>query len=241
MHIFYHNHLKLLKYIVLNFLEFTSVCKFSVKITKKQEVSAFLGLNLVFFIVRGQIRLHEVSTKLTTMNTPFRRYKFLKLFFGTHSAQEVFHRIINGNFIEVNGVETDIDDFLVWGKNTEDHNRSLITSLERAKKIGLTMDLDKCKFNADELVYLGHKISAKGIEPHDAKVKGIMELPEPTNKKAVQGILGLINYVAKFIPKLFEVTSPLRELLQKDVHWYWEEHHKNHLRMSKSCYFQIDV
>ena len=167
-----------------------------------------------------QIPLDEESTKLTTMNTPFGRYKFLRLPFGIHSAQEVFHRIINGNFIDIKAVETDIDDFLVWGKNIEDHNRSLIASLERAKKIGLTMNLDKCKFNANELVYLGHKISAKGIEPHDAKVKAIMEMPEPTNKKAVQRILGLINYVAKFIVKLSDVTSPLRELLQKDVHWH---------------------
>ena len=32
--------------------------------------------------------------------------------------------------------------------------------------------------------------------------------------------------MAKFIPKLSEVTSPLRELLQKDVHWHWDEYHK---------------
>ena len=110
-----------------------------------------------------QIPLDEESTKLTTMNTPFSRYKFLRLPFGIYSAQKLFRRIINGNFIDINGVETDIDDFLVWSKNIEDHNRSLIASLERAKKIGLTMNLDKCKFNADELVYFGHKISAKGI------------------------------------------------------------------------------
>ena len=53
-----------------------------------------------------------------------------------------------------------------------------------------------------------------------------MEMSEPTNKKAVQRILGLINYVAMFIPKLSEVISPLRELLQKDIHWHWEEYHK---------------
>ena len=53
-----------------------------------------------------------------------------------------------------------------------------------------------------------------------------MEMPEPTNKKTIQRILGLINYVVKFIPKLFEVIRPLRELLQKDIHWHWEENNK---------------
>ena len=72
--------------------------------------------------------------------------------------------------MDIAGVETDIDDILIWSKNAEDHNRSLIASLERAKKIGVTM-LNKCKFNADELIYDGLKISARGIEPEETKIK----------------------------------------------------------------------
>ena len=104
-----------------------------------------------------QIPLNEESAKLTTMNTPFGRYKFLRLPAGIHSAEEVFHRIMNGNFIDIVGVETDVDDFLIWDKNTKDHDGSLIASLDRTKKIGLIMNLNKCKFNVDELIYLGHK------------------------------------------------------------------------------------
>ena len=50
-----------------------------------------------------------------------------------------------------------------------------------------------------------------------------METPEPAFKKEIQRLLGLINYVAEFLPKLSEVKSPMRELLQKNVNWYWEE------------------
>ena len=88
------------------------------------------------------------------------------------------------------------------------------------------MNLNKCKFNANELIYLDHKISATGIKSDDAKIKAIMEMPEPTDKKGIQRLPGLINYVAKFLPKLSKVTSPLRELMQKDVHWHWEKHHE---------------
>ena len=42
-------------------------------------------------------------------------------------------------------------------------------------------------------------------------------------EKGVQSILRMINYVAKFLQNLSEATSPLRELLRKDVHWQWEE------------------
>ena len=184
-----------------------------------------------------QIPLDEKSSKLTTMNTPFGRYKLLILAFGIHSAQQVFHRIINGSFIDIVGVETDINDFLIWGKNTEGHNRSLIASCGRAKKIELIMNV-KCKFNADELMYLSHKTSARGIELDHAKIKAIMEMPEPSDKKEIQRLLGFFNYVAENYQKL-------------QVHWenYCRKMYigtgkniiRNHLRMSRSCYLQIHV
>ena len=38
-----------------------------------------------------------------------------------------------------------------------------------------------------------------------------MEMPEPTDKKGIQRLLGLINYVARFLPKLSKVKNPLRD------------------------------
>ena len=60
----------------------------------------------------------------------------------------------------------------------------------------------KCKFNADELIYLGRKISARGIEPDHAKIKAVMEMPEPSDKKEIQRLLGFFNYVAENYQKL---------------------------------------
>ena len=60
------------------------------------------------------------------------------------------------------------------------------------------MNLDKYKFNANELIHLAHKISARGIEQEEAKIIAIMEIPGPSDKKRIQSLLGLINYVAKF-------------------------------------------
>ena len=41
-------------------------------------------------------------------------------------------------------------------------------------------------------------------------------MPLPTNKVEMQRFLCMINYLGKFIPNLFEVTYPLRILLEKD-------------------------
>ena len=41
--------------------------------------------------------------------------------------------------------------------------------------------------------------------------------------KELQRFMGMVNYLAKFIPNLSNVTVPLRELLKNDTAWHWEE------------------
>ncbi|GFO36184.1 transposon ty3-i Gag-Pol polyprotein [Plakobranchus ocellatus] len=66
--------------------------------------------------------------------------------FGITSAQEVFHKRIHEAFEDIEGVETDIDDILVWGKNTKEHDERLRKVLNRCRKINLTLNEKKMSF-----------------------------------------------------------------------------------------------
>ena len=79
-----------------------------------------------------QLKLDEASTRLCTFNTPFGRYRFLRLPFGIHSAPEVFHRTVRQLFEGIEGVETYIDDLLIWGETKELHVCRLRQVLEMA-------------------------------------------------------------------------------------------------------------
>ena len=91
-----------------------------------------------------QIPLDEQSSKLTTTNTSYGRYCFLPLPYGLHSAQIVFHKRISQEFEAMDGIETDIDDFLIWGKDDDEHNKRLIECLKKARKTGLKLNSSKC-------------------------------------------------------------------------------------------------
>ena len=62
-----------------------------------------------------QVRLNEKSNYLTTMNTPFGRYRGLRMPFGINSAPEIWqqrmHELVEG----LTGVEVIADDFLIVG------------------------------------------------------------------------------------------------------------------------------
>ena len=69
--------------------------------------------------------------------------------------------------------------------------------------------------------YLGHTVSAKGIQPTQDKVRAVKDAPAPTNLHQLKSFLGLINFYAKFLPNLSTVLAPLYVLLQKNRPWTW--------------------
>ncbi|RDB19569.1 Transposon Tf2-11 polyprotein [Hypsizygus marmoreus] len=74
------------------------------------------------------------------------------------------------------------------------------------KSILFTMEID----------FLGHHISARGIEADMSKVERIMNWPRPRSAKDVRWFLGLVRYIATFLPALAEHTSILTPLTCKE-------------------------
>ena len=55
---------------------------------------------------------------------------------------------------------------------------------------------------------MGHLLTCEGLRPDLIKIKTIKDMPKPTNKEAVEWILGFVNYQWCFIqwPKRCSTT-----------------------------------
>ena len=97
--------------------------------------------------VFGKIALDEESSMLATFGTQFGRYRYTRMPFGIHSAQEVLYKRLHELFHDLHGVETDIDDILVCGKTdtTKEHDGRLQKALHRARQRNLRLNPEKCK------------------------------------------------------------------------------------------------
>ena len=72
-------------------------------------------------------------------------------------------------------------------------------------------------------MYIGDKITQDGIKPDDSKIKAILNLPSPQNKKNVEPLLGMVTYLSKFLPNMSTLTELLRVIVKQEVHWHREE------------------
>lgn len=173
-----------------------------------------------------QLKLHEDSTKYCTFNTPFGRYSFLRMPFGISSAPEVFHKTMEHIIEGIEGVRVYVDDIVLWGSTIEQHNKRLMNVLQRVKKYGLKLNKNKCQFGVKEITFLGDKLSEGGVEPDKSKIQAILKKPRPTDRKAVLRVMGMINFVGKFIPNLSSKTGYLRKLLCDKGEFKWTADHE---------------
>ena len=81
---------------------------------------------------------------------------------------------------------------------------------------------------------MGEIVSNEGFTPDPHKVSAIFDMPAPQSKKDLQRMLGIINYLFKYIPIMAELTAPLRTLLRKDAAWAWYPEHDATLANLKS-------
>ena len=83
--------------------------------------------------------------------------------------------------------------------------------------------------------FLGHVATDKGLRVDPTKVQAIKEMPQPTDVPGVRRLLGMVQYLAKFLPHLSDVTKPLRDLTQKDVEWAWDQPQQEAFRKLKEA------
>ncbi|KAL7868194.1 hypothetical protein SRHO_G00095780 [Serrasalmus rhombeus] len=146
--------------------------------------------------------------------------------FGISSAPEIFHRAMESIIEGIDGVRVYVDDIVLWGSTLAQHNERLTKVLQSFQKYGLKLNMEKCQFAVKELMFLGDELSEFGVEPDRAKVQAILDMPRPTDKKAVLRVMGMINLIGKFILNLSSRTMHLRELLHHANEFKWTAKHE---------------
>ncbi|XP_039610078.1 uncharacterized protein K02A2.6-like [Polypterus senegalus] len=168
-----------------------------------------------------QIPLHPESSKLTTFITPFGRYSFKRLPFGITSAPEIFQRKMMETLQGLDGVSVYMDDILVYGDTMEQHDKRLTNVLKRIESAGLKLNHEKCLLRQHQLHFLGHLIDESGVRPDPEKVRAVRELSPPYNVQELKRVLGMFNYLGKYIPNLSTEGKPLYDLLRSTATWTW--------------------
>ena len=105
----------------------------------------------------------------------------------------------------------------------------------RCAERGIRLNNSKVNLRKTEVPFIGHVATDKGLCVDPTKVQAISEMPQPTDVAGVQRLLGMVQYLAKFLPHLSDMTKPLRDLTQRDVEWVWDQPQKEAFQKLKKA------
>ena len=164
---------------------------------------------------------------LTTFNSPFGCYRFLRMPFGLKMSQDVFQAKIDQTFEGCSGTVGIADDIVIYGKSEEEHDKHMHEMMNRCTSTGLKLNPDKCKIKQKKIKFYGVMCSADGIHPDPDKVSALKKMTPPTSKQELQAFLGLATYMGPFIHSLSTLTSPLREFVKDGNIFGWSSAHQD--------------
>lgn len=171
------------------------------------------------------VKLDDESSFLTTFNTPYGRYRYLRMPFGLSMSQDVFQLRMDQIIESCPGIIGIADDVVVFGKTVKDHDENLHNLFKVAKQHGLTFNSEKCKIKEPQVKFYGSIYDKDGVRPDTAKIEAINSIPTPHDVTGLQRFLGMITYLSPFIPKMADETAALRSLLKKDAEFVWTASH----------------
>ena len=147
-----------------------------------------------------QIPVHPDHVESTAFVTNSGKYCYKRMPFGVCNAPWLFTEMAHKTLGHIPELLVYMDDLCVLSATWENHLRSLESMFVALQAAGLTLKPSKLAFGPKSVVYLGHVISAEGVAVGKDRIKAIQELPTPTCIKDLRSVLGVMNFVRRFVP-----------------------------------------
>jgi Reverse transcriptase (RNA-dependent DNA polymerase) len=133
--------------------------------------------------------------------------------FGLRNAGQSFQRLMDGFTADLPAAFSYLDDIIVASR-ADEHEEALRSVLQRLQDNGMVVNLSKCQFGLSEVQFLGHRVTAGGIEPLSDHVEAVKGFPQPQERQGLQRFLGVVNFYRRFLPVAAAVLKPLTDALQ---------------------------
>ena len=125
------------------------------------------------------IVLDLASSLLIMFNTPWGKFRWLRLTFGLKIASDVFQERLDIVLRLPKGVNGIPDDILTHGETEVQHDGRLLTLLETARMNNLSLNPSKIQLKSTDCKFFGHRLTPEGLRLDPENFKAIVDMKQP--------------------------------------------------------------
>ena len=190
-----------------------------------------------------QVRIREEDIEKTAFRTRYGHFEFLVLPFGLTNAPATFMHLMQsifGPYLD-EFVIVFLDDILIYSKSKEEHEQHVRKVLDKLRESKLYAKQNKCEFFRQKVLFLGHVVSASGVEMDRDKVKAVTNWPIPKDAHDVRSFLGLAGYYRRFVRDFSKIAAPLSDLIKQTQAFKWTDTEQQAFEQLKRAVVQAPV
>src|SRR5258705_13434181 len=161
-----------------------------------------------------QIRIEPDCVQYSGFATPYRTFESNVMQQGDCNAPSTFQRVLTWVFRERIGMDVHawFDDIFTGTNTIEEHNERLLWVYSRLKAERLYISRKKFNPFAPVLDILGCKVDTHGVHMDSDKLTKLRDWWVPMDHTEVLCFLGLIEYLARFLPNISAYMGPLQTI-----------------------------
>jgi hypothetical protein len=143
-------------------------------------------------------------------------YECNRMPFGLTNAPATFQRAMNCALKDAPNCFAYLDDIIVFSSGSvKDHMEKLEAVLQRVREHGFKLKPSKCHILLKRISYLGHVVSADGVEADPKKCEAIRNWPLPNTLQELRSAIGFFGYYRRFVKYFAKLAQPLHNLFKR--------------------------
>ncbi|GJY17707.1 reverse transcriptase domain-containing protein [Tanacetum coccineum] len=193
-----------------------------------------------------QIQMEKEDGEKTAFITSQEIFCYTKMPFGLRNARATYQRLVDKAFhkqIDRN-LEVYVDDLVIKSRTEDEIVRDMEEMFQTLREINMKLNPKKCTFRIEEGMFLGYKVSTRGLKVCPDKVYDVLSLPSPRCLKDVQRLSGNLASLNRFLAKSAEKSLSFFKTLKKCTRksdFYWTMEAKEAFKQMKQLIAELPM
>ncbi len=165
------------------------------------------------------------SENLITFVTFFNVYKYRVMLFELINESTFFQHYINNMLFNClhKFCQIYLNDILIYSKILKKHRTHVKKMLDKLREVDLQIDIDKCEFKIQKILFLELLIFINDLRMNSRKVDVIRSWKVFRSLTHVQIFIDFCNFYRWFIKNFLKIAWSMIKLIQKDHSFEWTE------------------
>ncbi len=188
-----------------------------------QESKYLTQLNII--VAFNKLQMHSGSENLTIFIIFFNSYKYHVMLFELINESTFYQHYMNNVLFKYlhQFCQIYLNHIIIYSKTLKKHKQHVQLILNRLQEADLQIDINKCKFHVQKIIFLELLMSIEKLKINSRKIQAVVDWSTLNNLTQIQFFIDFCNFYRCFIKNFSKIVYSIIELTQKKIIFEWNE------------------